>query len=76
MESIILRPYIQNTYGINDINYPCAIILRPIFTTHIVSMILRPYIHNPYGTHDIKALYSQHIINDIKALYSQPIWYQ
>ena len=67
---MILRPYIYNPHGINNIT-------APIFTSHMVSIIFRPYIHNTYGINDIKALYSQPIcINDIKALYSQPIWYQ
>ena len=58
MVSMILRPYIHNPYGINDIK---ANDITALFTTHMVSMILRPYIHNPYGINDIKALYSQPI---------------
>ena len=50
MVSIILMPYIHNTYGINDI--------KALYSqAHMVSMILRPYIHNPYGINDIKAIW-------------------
>ena len=62
MVSMILRPYIHNPYGINDIK---ALYSQPIWILWpIIQPTLRPYIHNPYG------------INDIKALYSQAIWYQ
>ena len=54
MVSMILRPYIHNPYGINDIK---ALYSQP----YGINMILRPYIHNPYGINDIKALYSQAI---------------
>ena len=55
MVSMILRPYIHNPYGINNIKALYSI------TTDMVSMILRPYIHKPYGINDIKALHSQAI---------------
>ena len=69
MVSMILRPYIHNPYGINDIK---ALYSQPICINDIMPNNhnrhgindIRPYIHKPYG------------INDIKALYSQPIWYQ
>ena len=69
MVSMILRPYIHNPYGINDIK--CPILWPHIFTTHMVSMILRPYIHKPYGINDIKALYSTHM-----GPIFTTIWYQ
>ena len=55
MVSMILRPYIHNPYGINDIKALYS--MNPIF----ISRILKTYIHSPYGINDIKALYSQPI---------------
>ena len=54
MVSMILRPYIHNPYGINDIKV--SMILRPIFT------IQQPTCHDiKVSIWYIKALYSQPI---------------